>query len=605
MTIAAQPLSSSRPRGILPWLLGALLVLGSMAIYRSVGEFDFVSFDDDRNILFNPHLGPLTLERVQWAFGDWSYARRCMPLGWLGFSAVFSVAGLNPAGYHLAGFVLHAANSLLFFVVLRRLAETGRPGHEPPDRTWPAVCAFLGAAFWAWHPLRVESVAWASALLYGQAEFFLLLAFAMFVRAPAAPAARLGALLCYGASLLSYPVAIGFAPVFALVAGWRLQDWRRAGWIALPFFVPAVAAAAINLFARVGADAVFVPVPTLAELPLLSRAMQAAFVWVYYAWIPFWPVALTLFNPVLVDFDPGSAPFLISAAVLGLVTVAGVAWPVARRTAGGFFLAHVCVLLPMMGFVERPYFPSDRYAAFTQAVLAAGLVLGLLRLQAARARLLAAVVGLAAAGLLGVASARQVAVWRDAPTLLHHATAGLAPEVYPIMRFERPAELLYRNGRGSDALDLYDRGLALLPGDRSLIAGRARLQWQCSALRVLLADAGAPPSTPPVALLHQELGVAAARAGDLLVAAEHLRLARASAPDFYAPAYNLSLVWLRLGQTRAALGCYLWAEARAGGHLSPGARIVVLGLMADQFAAGGEPRLAGAARARALKVRRD
>jgi len=189
--------------------------------------------------------------------------------------------------------------------------------------------------------------------------------------------------------------------------------------------------------------------------------------------------------------------------------------------------------------------------------------------------------------------------------LLRHVTAGLAPEVYPIMRFARPAELLYRSGRAADALALYDRGLALLPGDRSLVAGRARLQWQWSSLQAVLADAGAPLSTPPVALLHQQLGVAAARAGDLLVAVEHLRLARASAPDLFAPAYNLSLVWLRLGQTRPALGCYLWAEARAGGHLPPGARIVALGLMADQFAAAGEPRLAEAARARALRVRRD
>ncbi|MFI5338149.1 MAG: hypothetical protein ACHQ5A_15280, partial [Opitutales bacterium] len=400
MTIAAPPAPAPRPARILPWLLGVLLALGGVAIYRHVGEFGFLTFDDDRNIVFNPHLGPLTLGRVQWAFSDWSYARRCMPLGWLGFSAVFSVTGLNPAGYHLAGLGLHVANSLLFFSVLRSLAAASPAGTGSRDRCWPAVCAFLGAAFWAWHPLRVESVAWASALLYGQSEFFLLLAFAVFVRAPARPSVRLIALLAYGASLLSYPVAIGFAPVFALVAGWRLRDWRQAG-IALPFFVPAVAAAAVNLIARVGADVVFIPVPTLAEFPLMARAMQAGFVWVYYAWIPFWPVGLTLYNPVLVDFDPWSAPFIISAGLLGTAAVVCLAWPVARRTAGAFMLAHVCVLLPMMGFVERPYFPSDRYSAFTQAVLAAALVLGLVRLQSVRARVLVTAVGLAAGGLLG------------------------------------------------------------------------------------------------------------------------------------------------------------------------------------------------------------
>ncbi len=605
MTPAAPSAPAPGDSRFLPWLLGALLVLGCAAIYWRVGEFGFVSFDDDRNILFNPHLGPLSLERVRWAFGDWSYARRCMPLGWLGFSAVFSVAGLNPAGYHLAGLALHAVNALLFFILLRRLVEASQPGAGPAPRAWGVACAFLGAAFWAWHPLRVESVAWASALLYGQAEFFLLLALVLFVRNPGAPGVRLGALLCYGASLLSYPVAIGFAPVFALVAFWRLNDWRRAGWIALPFLVPAAVAAGLNLASRLSADAVFIPVPTLAELPLLARAMQAAYVWVYYAWIPFWPTPLTLYNMVLVDFDPGAAPFVVSAVLLGTATVVCAAWPAARRTVGWFLLAHVCVLLPMMGFVERPYFPSDRYSAFTQLVLAAGLVLGLLRLRPARARVLAQAAGGLAVAWLGGLSVRQCAVWRDAPTLLQHVTAGLAPEVYPIMRFERPAELLYNRGHPADALACYDRGLALLPADRALAAGRARLLRQSSALQALIAGAGAPAATPPVTFLHQQLGVAAVRAGDLRVAEEQLRLARLSAPEFYAPAYNLALVWLRLGRTRPALGSYLWAEAHAGGHLSSGARVVALGLLADQFAAAGETRLAAAARARALTARRD
>ena len=605
MTIAAQPVPASRPSRLLPWLFGVLLALGCVTIYRHVGEFGFLTFDDERNIVSNPHLGPLSLERVSWAFSDWSYVRRSLPLGWLGFSAVFSMAGLNPAGYHLAGLGLHVVNSLLFFLVLLQLAKARPSGNGWPACSWPAACAFLGAAFWAWHPLRVESVAWASALLYGQAEFFLLLAFVVFLRAPAAPAARLFALLCYGASLLSYPAAIGFAPVFALVAVWRLRDWRRAGWIALPFFVPAVAAAVINLLARLQADAVFIPVPTLAELPLSTRAMQAAYVWVYYAWIPFWPAKLTLFNPVLVDFNPWSPPFITSAVVLGAAAVACTAWPVVRRTAGGFFWAHVCVLLPMMGFVERPYFPNDRYSAFTQAVLAAALVLGLVRLQSARARILAAAVGLSAAGLLGVFSARQTEAWRDAPTALRRATAYLAPEIFPIMRFERPAELLYLNGDAPAALACYDRGLALLPRDRSLAAGHANFLRQWSELQKLIAAAGAPPSTPPVAFLQQELGVNAAREGDLRAAEEHLRIARGSAPDFYAPAYNLALIQLRLGETRAALGCYLWAEAHGGTHISIRSRAWALDMIADQLAAAGETRLADAARVRALRVRPD
>jgi hypothetical protein len=605
MNSTTRPGDKASADGILPWLLGAVLVLGCLVIYRRVGTFDFVAFDDDYNLLFNPHLGPLSLERVHWAFSDWQYARRCMPLGWLGFSAIFSLSGLNPAGYHLAGLGLHATNTLLFFVLLRRFAEASLPPGVETSRHWSAACAFLGAMFWAWHPLRVETVAWSSGLLYGQAEFFLLLALVMFVRSPAAPAARLGALVAYGLSLLSYPLAIGFAPVFALVAAWRLKGGWRGLWIALPFVLLAAGATAVNLVARVDADGAFVRVPTLAEFSLAARAMQAAYAWVYYAWVPFWPVGLTPANPVLMNFDPWSAPFVISAAGWVVVTVACVAWPVARRTLGPFWLAHLCVLAPLIGWVEHPYFPCDRYAAFPQAVLAVGLVMGLVRLQPASARTLALAAGFAAGGVMGILSARQTEIWRDTPALFQRISSGLRPAASPLMYFQRPALVRFRNGDISGALALLNEGIVLLPKNRTLRLERSDLQRQESALQALLISMGAPPATPLAVLMQQELGLAAARDGDLMAAQEHLRLALAGAPDFYAPAYNRALVSLRQGQTRAALDYYLWAEAHGGKHLSFRARQAALGLIADQFAASGDPRLAAAARARSLKVRRD
>ncbi len=593
------------PRRILPWLLGAVLVLGCAAIYRRVGAFDFVAFDDDYNLLFNPHLGPLSLERVHWAFSDWQYARRCMPLGWLGFSAIYSLRGLNPVGYHLAGLALHAVNTLLFFVLLYQLAEASRPGAEEASRNWRAGCAFLGAMFWAWHPLRVETVAWSSGLLYGQAEFFLLLALVIFARSPAALGTRLGAVLIYGLSLLSYPLAIGFAPVFGLMAAWRLKSGRRGLWIALPFVLLAAGATVVNLVARVGAEGAFVRVPTLAEFSLGARAMQAGYAWVYYAWVPFWPVTLTPVNPVLVDFNPWSAPFVISAAVLVVFTLVCAAWPVARRTVGPFWLAHLCVLAPLIGLVERPYYPCDRYSAFPQAVLAAALVLSLVRLKPVSARTLTLTVGLAAGGVLGILSTRQTEIWRDTPALFQCISNGLTPEGSPLMYFQRPALVRFRNGDEGGALALLDQGIARLPDNQALRIERADLQRQGSALQALLISVGAPPATPLAALMQQELGLAAARAGDLVAAQEHLRLASAGSPDFYAPVYNRALVYLRQGETRAALGCYLWAEAHGGKHLAARPRSAALGLIADQFAASGEPRLAVAARIRALKARRD
>ena len=55
--------------------------------------------------------------------------------------------GLKPWGHHLTSMLLHALNTMLVFLLLRRM--TGA--------TWRSL---LVAALFGLHPLRVESVAW-------------------------------------------------------------------------------------------------------------------------------------------------------------------------------------------------------------------------------------------------------------------------------------------------------------------------------------------------------------------------------------------------------------------------------------------------------------
>ncbi len=581
------------------WLLGCLLVLGCVAIYREVGSFDFVTFDDEHCIVFNPHMGPLTFERASWAFTDVSYARRYMPLGWLGFATVFSWFGLEPGAYHWVGAILHATNAVLLFLVILKVCDLKLGVGDRAGCDWRLIAVFLGAAFWAWHPLRVESVAWSAGLLYGQAMFFLLLAVTAMLVSSGSRIARLFSVLCYGASLLTYPLAIGFVPVFALIAAWRSVGWKEVGRVTMPYAVLGGIVLAINLHLRVDAGEAFRQAPTWAEFPLLNRISQACYLWAYYLWKPFWPTDLTLLNPVLIDFDPWSIRFVGSAAGLFLIGGIALIWRPFRMTLGVFLLVHMAILVPMLGLAEIPHFPSDRYAGFSQIALATLLGLALARIARTQARVVVAVAGLAVCFRLGSASADQTLVWRDAQTLFRHVSRFLRPEQSPLMLFERPAVLLYRSGDLSGALALFDRGITELPDEPALVAGREALLRQATEHRERLAAIGAPASTPPIVFLQQSLGLAAARAGDSRTALAHLRRARASAPEFYETAYNLALVWLQLGETREALGNFFWAEIHGGDRLSAAAKTRLLNLIAEQFDAAGEVRLAEAARRRA------
>src|SRR5207244_4701442 len=85
-----------------------------------------------------------------------------IPLTWMTLGLDYLLWGMNPFGYHLTSLLLHAANAVLFFFVVRRLLTRALP--SPSERGHAlTVSAGVAALVFAIHPLRVESVAWATA----------------------------------------------------------------------------------------------------------------------------------------------------------------------------------------------------------------------------------------------------------------------------------------------------------------------------------------------------------------------------------------------------------------------------------------------------------
>ena len=86
----------------------------------------------------------------------------------------------------------------------------------PDGSRWRRFAVFAGAAFWAWHPLRVESVAWVAERKDLVSTCFLFLALIAYARYAARPGARRLALvtILFALGLMAKPmIEIGRAHV--------------------------------------------------------------------------------------------------------------------------------------------------------------------------------------------------------------------------------------------------------------------------------------------------------------------------------------------------------------------------------------------------------
>jgi hypothetical protein len=129
----------------------------------------FIILDDKRYILENPIVKQgLTLTGIAWAFTTF-HAANWHPLTWLSHMLDCQMFGLNAGGHLLVNVLIHSSNTLLLFLLLRRI--TGA--------RWQSA---IVAALFALHPLHVESVAWTAERKDMLSTFFGLVSLLAYVR---------------------------------------------------------------------------------------------------------------------------------------------------------------------------------------------------------------------------------------------------------------------------------------------------------------------------------------------------------------------------------------------------------------------------------------
>jgi Flp pilus assembly protein TadD len=474
-------------------VLGLLLVVVALALYNPVSRNGFVNFDDDRYVTDNPQVrAGLHWRTISWAFTSLDQAN-WHPLTWLSHALDCQLFQLNPVGHHYSSLLLHAANALLLFLILRWF-------------TGYTARSLMVAALFAVHPLNVESVAWVAERKNVLSMFFFLLALAAYgwyVRRPGIVPYMAVALL-FACGLMSKPMVITFPLVLLLLDYWplerlRLVERQSPSPVHVGTAAPGCPAERSSAIAGDHSNSGFPEVASaqsawklwLEKLPLLALSAGSAVVtmmvqkaggavltsaarapwlrvenvivgYALYIKKALWPSHLAALYPY-----PHALPtweVAVSALFLLAVTTAILIYREHRYLVVGWFW-YLGTMVPMIGLIQvGNQAMADRYAYLPLIGLFIMVVWG--AAEWARARQTStrwiATAGIAVLLALSAVTRIQLSYWRDDLTLWAHALAVTQNNFVAENNF---ASALIRQGRSDEAIIHFRAASALEPQD--------------------------------------------------------------------------------------------------------------------------------------------
>ena len=492
----------------------AALILSTLLVFWQVRNFDFVNYDDADYVYENPHvLSSLTLQNIKWAFTT-GHVANWHPLTWLSLMLDCQLFGKNPGWMHLMNLILHLANILLLFAVLRNMTGV----------IWQS--AFVAAAF-ALHPMHVESVAWIAERKDVLSSLFFLLtlaAYESYVRRRN-PFRYLLTLLLFALGLMSKPMLVTLPFVLLLVDYWPLNRFLNSKFSILnsivekvPFLFLAAVSSVITFFVQMRGSSL-APVNIL---PLKARIDNAFLSYARYIGKLFVPQNLAVFYPPDVR-TIRSWQAVMSVLLLMVITILVIRFARNRRYLPVGWFWFVGTLVPVIGLVQvgRQAF-ADRYTYIPYIGLFIMLAWGLPELlsKLPQRKIVLALSMVIVLTPLGICTYQQVSYWYNSFTLFSHAIEVTKNNYIAYFSLGCAYGEL---GRGKDEIEAYKQTLKIEPD---------------------YADA------------HFNLGIAYANLGRYQDAIDSYKQAVKIKPDFVDAHYNLGFTCLAAGDKALALEEY-------------------------------------------------
>jgi Flp pilus assembly protein TadD len=556
MTALARPGTTTvalgaRARRLVAVLVPAVIGLLTLVVFAPALDNGFVDWDDSVLIVKNEAYRGLGWPQLRWMFST-ILMGHYVPVTWLTLGADYVLWGMDPVGYHFTNLLLHAANAVLWYFVALRLLRAATAFTEPTLR----LAAAASALFFAWHPLRVESVVWVTERRDVLSGCFFFATLLLYLQARERDgAARVGrhvaACVCYLLAILSKSMVMTLPALLVLldVYPFRRLDLTRRTWALASVWREKVPYIALGLLAAMlgyWAQAANRFITSADQMPWSSRPLLVAHSLWFYASKTLMPLNLSPLYELPLTIRPFAPRFFVPALVVAGATLGLVV--VARRWPAGLAVmaAYAITLAPVAGIVHSGHqLTHDRYsylACLSFAVLVGAgvgwvrqiMLRGLIRPTFGR------MVGVVLAGwfaALALLTWHQAQAWRDAETLWRHATDA-TPEC-SVCELNLGTALLNRNDLDA-ALGHFERALGERP-DR----------WKG----------------------YHNLGLTLARQGEITRATEHFRRVVETRPDDAGALMNLGVSMMKLRRPGEGVG-YL----RRAANLAPNDVLILTNL---------------------------
>lgn len=562
-------------------LIIIFLILSCCVSFSKIVHNDFINFDDKSYILANNVIqSGIHVESITWVFTN-TIVYNWIPLSLISHILDWSLFGTNASGHHIVSLLFHIGTVIFLFLFLLKTTHN----------IWPSAFA---AAFFALHPLRVESVAWAAerkdvlSLFFGMASLYVYSFYANSLKL----SQYVLCLILFALSLMSKSMLVTLPFVFLLLDYWPLGRWpnnmgmplkqrlniiRKFLYEKIPFILLTTISSIITFVVQYKSSPI--------DMSFSERVHNANIAYVSYLKNIFWPSDLALFYYFTDSFPMWQ--IISSVLILCCITI----WIIYSFKKRPFLLVgwlwYLGTLFPVIGLIPTNALIADHYTYLPSigiAIIVAWSIPSLIRNEHIKKNILIPSAGIIIV-LLVLLTCRQCGYWKNsielwtytlkvtknnsialvnlASALFDAGNIKKAEEYYnEAIRIKPKVAIFYTNrgafyekiGRHNQAINDFNEAIRIRPDVAGFYKIRGDHYHKTGQYNRAIDDYNdAIRISPKIPELYYNRAITHGKSDQLIFSIEDFNKAISLNTDFVDAYYNRGIAYARLGQFQQAI----------------------------------------------------